>query len=277
MKAEAKKRNGAGKSMIRAKKNSSKRSFSCFRPLLKAELRSYFVPYFITAIFLVLSLLLSLLLLSVKKTLPTVIYVFLYVAIIALAVSTVTIPSVRTLFDIKKAPIYKRDSLLGANAIPTDTEFTAVRFTAIGVYSLVTSLLYALAELSVTLLGGHYYDGYATGLISNAVFLFSLVFYLSEITVASVSDYDEKAPHPYRKCTLGGILLYTLGLSILVTVLLSVSGLSFGKQSGNETVLAPETLLFLSVIYFITSTLRSLYLFYITKKRLGRKLKLMKK
>lgn len=263
--------------MIRTKKNSSKRSFSCFRPLLKAELRSYFVPYLITALILILSLILSLLLLSVKKSLPTAVYAVLYASIVASAVSTVTIPSVRTLFDIKKAPVYKRDSLFSANAIPTDTEFTAVRFTAIGVYSLVTSILYALAELSVTLLGGHYYDGYPVGFISNTVFLFSLVFYLSEITVVSVSDYDVKSPHPYRKCTLGGILLYTLGLVILVMVLLSVSDLSFGKNSENVTAFAPEALLFLSVIYFITSMLRSIYLFYLLKKRLGRKLKLMKK
>lgn len=266
--------------MSRSSKHTGNQNFKYFRTLLKLELFGHSKFFLFSPLLLLSVLLISVVVLMNAGELSFALYTALYAAIIINAAVSAVIPARRTVIEIRHGACFKESGLLPAAVQPTSKEFTLARFTAAVIFSLASSILYAISDLTVTFLGGHYYDGYLTAFVSNILIFFSVLFYITLVLTASAADYNPKAKHPRRRTVLGGVLLYTLGLVILVTAILCISTLSFGTDSSAESTeseASSSVVLILSALYLAVTLLRSVYLYFITNRRLARALKLMKK
>lgn len=254
-------------------------NYKYFRLLFRSDVKCRTFPVAVSSAVLIAILILSSVITVVKGELPAFLYAVMYIAIISNAAVSVSASAFTTVSDIKHSPKYKNDPAFSKNASPTSKEFVLSRFLSSFIFSVAAALLYSLCDLSVTMLGGHYYDGYFSAFVSNFILFFSLFFYIASVLITSCAKYDIKKKHPLKSCVFDGILLYALGLIILSAVLLIAAAVPFTSETATdiyESGFSPTSLLIFSAIYFSVSLARTLYLSVLCRKRLERSLKLLK-
>lgn len=261
--------------------SSKRKSVRAGRPrlffmMLSFELRGYVKPYLIAGACYLFSLASAAVSILYIPALKTAAYAILYASVMAIFAVTAAVPIRRTFLDITKKPLFD-----GITPSPRPSELAAAKLTPILMFSVLSASLHAAADATVTHLSALTYDGYGKTLVSVSVLMLSLVFYLSAVVLTSVADYrpDPKAKPKKlrRRVTMDGILLYALGLTVLVFVMLCLSAVPFGSDALADlsgTGLNPDTSLSLSLIYLAVSLLRAVYLYFILKRRLCRALKL---
>ncbi len=261
--------------------SSKRKSVRAARPRLffKAftlELRGYAKPYLIAAVCYALSLIAAVISILYIPSVKTAAYALLYASVISLFAVTATIPARRTYLDITKKPLFA-----GSGFSPSPAELSAARLVPILIFAVISSALHAAADATVTHLSALTYDGYGQALASVSFILLSFVFYLTSVAIVAISDYKpdpkSKPKKLRRRVIMDGILLYALGLTVLVFIMLCLSTVPFGSDAIADlsgTGLNPETSLSLSLIYLTISLLRAVYLYFILKRRLRRALKL---
>ncbi len=269
-------------------KKQKKRASAVKRPsgfckVLPRELRVYIKPYAFAAAVFVLCLAAAVLSVLFMPSATTAAFACLYISILALFTVTSAVSVKKMLDDLKKKPDYPIP--------PTASGVTAAKLTSVLSFSVLSALLYAAADASVTVAGDLTYDGYIKSLCSVSILFFSLVLYLTVLFVTSASDrkFDPKIPEKKlkRRTVMDGILLYALGLCVLMFILLCLSGVPFaaeaiesisGTAAGDdidaESLFNPDVALPLSLIYLGASLLRITYLYFILRRRLRRALKL---
>lgn len=246
-------------------------------PLLRLELMGYAKPILISFVVFLFALSLTAAAVLRLHKLLTAAYVFLYLSIIAHAVVTALIPILRTVRDIKEAPLFSSDERIPKSPRPFASDLAAARIIPAFIFSLIAAVLHGAADVLVTVLGDHYYSGYTPTLIATSVALFALLFYLTAVAVAASADYSEKARSPRRRVAFSGVLLYTLGLMILTLTVICLSTVPLGSDAiadMAESGLNPVTAVWLALIYLAISLLRTVYLYFIIRHRLRRALKL---
>lgn len=259
--------------------NSKRKSVRPKRPRLflkifLLELRGYIKPYSVAAVCYISALAASVCSIKYVPSIKTAAYLFLYLSVPALFAVTAAVPMRRVYLDITSSPLFDAPS-------PSPSELAAAKLLTPLIFSVISAALHAIADYTVTFLGSLDYDGYEKNLVSVSILLLSLVFYLTAVAENAVADYrpDPKAkPKKLRRRVLmDGILLYALGLSVLMFVMLCLSTVPFGSDAVADlsgTGLNPDTALSLSLIYLAVSLVRAVYLFFILKRRLRRALKL---
>lgn len=258
-------------------KGKKSRRVSQFAPLLALELSSCVKPVAVVIAVYVAALIFAVIALLYAKPLATAAYAAVYVALVAVTVTVMALPVRRTVIDIKTAPLFADSEKIPKSPRPHAADYTLARMTAVLIFSFVTSLLHGAADALVTYLGGHGYDGYNLILFSTSVLLFSFMFYITTVAVAAASDYTDKARRPRRRVVYSGVLLYAIGLAILVFVVLCLSTVPLGSDAIadlSESGLNPITAIWLSLIYFAVSALRTVCLYFVARRRLRRTLKL---
>ncbi len=262
--------------MSRQKEKNNRRA-DRFLLLLSLELSCYLKPVAIVSAVFLASLVFAAIALIYEQTLATAAYATVYVSLFAVAVTVMAVPVSRTVLDVKTVPLFSDSEKIPKSPRPYAADYASARITAVLIFSLLTSFLHGATDALVTYLGGHGYDGYGLILISTSVFLFSFMFYMTAVAVAAATDYTEKAKLPRRRVVYSGVLLYALGLAILVFVVLCISTVPLGSDAIadlSESGLNPITAIWLSLIYFIVSLVRTVYLYFIIKRRQRRNLKL---
>ncbi len=244
-----------------------------FPGMLFAELKNYIKPYSIAFIFYAFSLTLTVCSILYIKAIKNFAYALLYISIIALFCVTAIVPIRRTLISVKTCEKF--------DASPSPGELSAAKIVATLILSVISATLHASADATVTHLGQLTYDGYTKTLLSVSAVLMSFVFYMTCVAVTAVSDYkfDPKKSKRSRRrrITMDGILLYALGLTVLMLAFLCLSTIPFGSDALEDlssTGMNPNSSLAIAIIYLSVSLLRSVYLFFVLKRRLRRALKL---
>ncbi len=246
-------------------------------PLLALELKGYKKPILISSAVFLATLALALAAVAWLPGFVMAAFVFLYLSIFAHAAVTALIPILRTVRDIKETPLFANDERIPKSPRPHASDAAWARIIPVFAFSLYAAVLHGLADGAVTVLGDHYYDGYTPTLIATSVALFSMLFYLTSVAVAASADYSEKAKSPRRRVAFSGVLLYTLGLMTLTLTVICLSTVPLGSDAiadMAESGLNPVTAVWLSLIYLAISLLRTVYLYFIIKRRLRRALKL---
>ena len=261
------------------KRKSKKNKRICqLSPLLIIELSCYVKPTLILIAVYAAVLLFAVLSLLYIEAMATVAYVLLYAFIASAIITFSVIPIRRVVLDIKVSPLYADSESIPKSPRPYAADLAAAKMIPIFIFSLLTAVFHLISDATVTYIGGYDYDGYGATLTSVSVLMFSFLFYMTSVALAAASDYTETAKKPRRRVVYSGVLLYTLGLSLLVAVVLCLSTVPLGSDAiadMSESGFNPTTSLWLSLIYFIVSLLRTVYLYFIIKRRLRRALKLL--
>ncbi len=277
--------------MSKKKKSSSKARPSLFKKCLLTEVKGNIKPYSAVAVIYALSLIASAVSARFFPSAIKIAYTALYISIIALFAVSAIVPIRRAYLDVSREPIF-------GTPPPTAKELTFAKLVSVFIFTIASALLHALADGTLTFIGELSYKGYGKSLASVSILLFSLVFYLTSVIVTSVSDYKknstEKPKKLRRRIVMDGILLYAIGLSVLMFVMLcfssvpiedgslDISGIApgllpslpSGEVTEGESLFNPDIALPLSLIYLFASAIRTVYLYFILKRRLKRAHKL---
>ncbi len=191
-------------------------------------------------------------------------YAVFFTAVFGFAVTSCFFTVRRTYLDINTEPLYKAREIFSRGYHPTKESYAKAKLLSAAVISFAVTSLSAASFYAVSLLDIGYIDGYFDGFVPFAIAVFSFLFYMTSVSVTSAADLKKDEKKPQRRCVMGGILLYTLGLSLVTVLFLAVSEIPLGESS----------YLILSLLYLAASMLRAVYLYFILKKRLSTALKL---